>query len=102
MTTITLTPDDTGSERADLDGLGTTFVTSFAEFCAGIRDGKEIEARYRRLSRMSNSELADIGLTRADLHVAVAIPFGRDPTVKLRAIASERADTIEDLARQVA
>jgi hypothetical protein len=51
---------------------------------------------------MSDAELADIGLTRADLHVAVAIPFGRDPTVKLRAIASERADTIEDLARQVA
>ena len=57
---------------------------------------------FYRLGEMSDTELADIGLTRADLHVAVAIPFGRDPTVKLRAIASERADTIEDLARQVA
>ena len=57
---------------------------------------------FYRLGEMSDAELADIGLTRADLHVAVAIPFGRDPTVKLRAIASERADTIEDLARQVA
>ena len=57
---------------------------------------------FYRLGEMSDAELADIGLTRADLHVAIGVPFGRDPTVKLRAIASERADTIEDLARQVA
>ena len=52
--------------------------------------------------QMSDAELADIGLTRADLHVAIDVPFGADPTVKLRAIASDRADTIEDLARKVA
>ncbi len=57
---------------------------------------------FYRLGEMSDAELADIGLTRADLYVAVAVPFGRDPTVKLRAIANARADTIEDLARQVA
>ena len=56
---------------------------------------------FYRLGEMSDAELADIGLTRGDLHVAVAVPFGRDPTAKLRAIASERADTIEDLARQI-
>ncbi|RVD27600.1 DUF1127 domain-containing protein [Mesorhizobium sp. M4B.F.Ca.ET.017.02.2.1] len=57
---------------------------------------------FYRLGEMSDAGLADIGLTRADLHVAVAVPFGRDPTVKLRAIASDRVDTIEDLARKVA
>ncbi|RWM41066.1 DUF1127 domain-containing protein [Mesorhizobium sp.] len=57
---------------------------------------------FYRLGEMSDAELADIGLTRADLHVAVAVPFGRDPTVKLRAIAEERVDSIEDLARKVA
>ena len=57
---------------------------------------------FYRLGEMSDTELADIGLTRADLHVAIDVPFGRDPTSKLRAIAGERADTIEDLARQVA
>src|SRR5689334_19860556 len=31
---------------------------------------------FYRLGEMSDAELADIGLTRADLHVAVAIPFG--------------------------
>lgn len=57
---------------------------------------------FYRLGEMSDAELADIGLTRADLHVAIDVPFGGDPTVKLRAIASDRADTIEDLARKVA
>ncbi|TIR18489.1 MAG: DUF1127 domain-containing protein [Mesorhizobium sp.] len=56
---------------------------------------------FYRLGEMSDAELADIGLTRGDLHVAIDVPFGRDPTAKLRAIASERADTIEDLARRV-
>ncbi|TIV11712.1 MAG: DUF1127 domain-containing protein, partial [Mesorhizobium sp.] len=56
---------------------------------------------FYRLGEMSDAELADIGLTRGDLHVAIDVPFGRDPTAKLRVIASERADTIEDLARQV-
>jgi uncharacterized protein YjiS (DUF1127 family) len=57
---------------------------------------------FYRLGEMSDAELADIGLTRADLHVAIDVPFGRDPTVILRQIASDRVETIEDLARQVA
>jgi uncharacterized protein YjiS (DUF1127 family) len=57
---------------------------------------------FYRLGEMSDSELADIGLTRADLHVAIDVPFGRDPTERLRAIVVDRADTIEDLARKVA
>jgi uncharacterized protein YjiS (DUF1127 family) len=69
MTTITLFPDDTGSERPAV----TTFVSSFNEFCEGIRDGQAIEARYRKLSRMSKSELAEIGLTRADIYRAALL-----------------------------
>jgi uncharacterized protein YjiS (DUF1127 family) len=57
---------------------------------------------FYRLGEMSDTELADIGLTRADLHVAIDVPFGRDPTVKLRAIAGDRAEAIEDLVRKVA
>ncbi|WP_027061441.1 DUF1127 domain-containing protein [Mesorhizobium loti] len=57
---------------------------------------------FYRLGEMSDAELADIGLTRADLHVAIDVPFGRDPTVILRQIASDRVETVEDLARQVA
>jgi uncharacterized protein YjiS (DUF1127 family) len=57
---------------------------------------------FYRLGEMSDAELADIGLTRGDLHVAIDVPFGSDPTVRLRSIAVERAETIEDLARKVA
>ena len=57
---------------------------------------------FYRLGEMSDAELADIGLTRADLHVAIDVPFGRDPTVMLRDIASDRVETIEDLACKVA
>ncbi len=57
---------------------------------------------FYRLGDMSDTELADIGLTRGDLHVAIGAPFGSDPTARLRSIAFERAETIEDLARKVA
>ena len=57
---------------------------------------------FYRLGEMSDPELADIGLTRADLHVAIDLPFGSDPTVKLRAIADGRLQSVEDLARSVA
>jgi uncharacterized protein YjiS (DUF1127 family) len=61
---------------------------------------------FYRLGELSDAELADIGLTRTDLHVAVTAPFAADPTVRLRAIADERVGTaeagmIEDCARQV-
>lgn len=61
-----------------------------------LRSVKNRRAFYR-LGDMSDAELADIGLTRGDLHVAVTGPFGLDPTTRLRAIAEERA--IEDAAR---
>jgi uncharacterized protein YjiS (DUF1127 family) len=56
---------------------------------------------FYRLGELSDAELADIGLTRTDLHVAVTAPFGADPTVRLRAMADERLGAIEDCARQV-
>ena len=51
------------------------------------------------LGEMSDTELADIGLRRADLHVAYSAPFGVDPTAYLGVIAEMRAE--EALARQV-
>ena len=51
---------------------------------------------------MSDAELADIGLTRADLHVAIDLPFTGDPTVRLRSIRQVRSENIEAMARRVA
>lgn len=56
---------------------------------------------FYRLGEMTDTELADIGLTRGDLHVAIAVPFGSDPTVKLHTLASQRAATAADLARSI-
>lgn len=47
---------------------------------------------FYRLGEMSDAELRDIGLVRADLHVAVGQPFGIDPTTRLRSIVEARAD----------
>ena len=69
-----------------------------AGIAAFVRAWKNRRAFYR-LGELTDTELADIGLTRADLHVAIDIPFGSDPTVKLRALASER--TAADLTRRV-
>ena len=77
-------------------------ATRVANTIANVYRAWKNRRAFYRLGEMSDAELADIGLTRADLHVAIDVPFGCDPTVKLRAIASDRADTIEDMARQVA
>lgn len=78
MTTITLThPDDADPDRPTNTGNG--LVTSFAEFRAGARDGREIYERYRKLSRMSNAELAELGLTRADIYRAALLGCPRPP-----------------------
>lgn len=45
---------------------------------------------FRRLSEMTDAELADIGITRADIDDATEVSFGRDPTARLMAIAGAR------------
>jgi uncharacterized protein YjiS (DUF1127 family) len=57
---------------------------------------------FYHLGEMSDSELADIGLTRSDLNVVVDLPFGSDPTVHLGSLAEARLREIEAGARQVA
>ena len=44
----------------------------------------------RRLLDMNARELADIGLTPADVQLAFGLPIGEDPTERLSAWAAER------------
>jgi uncharacterized protein YjiS (DUF1127 family) len=44
----------------------------------------------RRLLEMNARELADIGLTPADVQLAYGLPLGEDPTERLSAWAAER------------
>jgi uncharacterized protein YjiS (DUF1127 family) len=56
---------------------------------------------FYRLGELSDAELADIGLTRADLHVAYGHPLGTDPTSTLSVIVQRRAEDEEAAARTV-
>jgi uncharacterized protein YjiS (DUF1127 family) len=61
MTTATLPRLSTPSERP----IGALrFLTDFVR---GVIEAREIEARYYQLTRMSNTELAQLGLTRQDI-----------------------------------
>ena len=77
-------------------------ATRVANAIANVYRAWKNRRAFYRLGEMSDAELADIGLTRADLHVAIGVPFGRDPTAILREIASDRVETVEDIARKVA
>jgi uncharacterized protein YjiS (DUF1127 family) len=59
MTTAALSRLETGASHT----LGEIAVALFE----GIAEGREMAARYERLSRMSNSELARLGITRQDI-----------------------------------
>ncbi len=69
-------------------------VAALANVWTAAKNRREIY----RLGELSDTELADIGLTRADLHVAVGHPLGTDPTASLSMIVRRRQ---EDLARSV-
>jgi uncharacterized protein YjiS (DUF1127 family) len=81
-------------DRTTLPMTGTTrpalAVRLAQNVAAAFRAWKNRREIYH-LGLMSESELADIGLTRADLHVAWREPFGIDPTVRLGRIAEARA-----------
>ena len=73
------------------------FVSGVVNYLRAIKNRRQ----FYRLGEMSDAELADIGLVRTDLLVALQSPFGTDPTVKLGALAEERISMIENMARRV-
>ncbi len=73
-------------------------VNAVANFLRAWKNRRE----FYRLGEMSDTELADIGLTRSDLTVVVDLPFGSDPTSHLGALAEARLREVETMARQVA
>ena len=46
---------------------GSGLASIFAEYCAGVRDGRDMQAHYDELSRMTPGELKRLGLTREDI-----------------------------------
>lgn len=92
MTTIEHSPFTVPSARP---AISTRVVNVLVRAFKAYRNRRAIY----HLGDMSDTELADIGLRRADLHVAYSTPFGIDPTERLGIIAEARSE--EALARQV-
>ena len=75
-------------------------VARLAQVAFNLFKALKNRREFYRLGDMSDAELADIGLTRADLHVAVGSPFAADPTASLNHIVRSRTDG-EQAARSV-
>ena len=64
MTRITATA---GSVTTRFDTAFAAMIASCAEFCAGARQGRDIETRYHSLECRSGPDLAKIGISRTDI-----------------------------------
>jgi uncharacterized protein YjiS (DUF1127 family) len=72
-------------------------VNAVSGFWRAWRNRRE----FMKLGDMSDAELADIGLVRTDLHAAVGLPFGMDPTAGLNAVVRSRTASAEEAARRI-
>jgi len=61
-----------GYPVADAKRGGPRLAAIFADFIAGAREGRDMQARYDELSRMTPGELKRLGLTREDIARVVA------------------------------
>lgn len=56
-------------------GLFGRFGAVVSDFVAAVREAREMAVRYEQLSRLSDSDLARIGLTRQEIPRAVSRGF---------------------------
>jgi uncharacterized protein YjiS (DUF1127 family) len=79
-------------------GLAMRLAIAVSAAYRGWRNRRE----FRRLGEMSDYELADVGLTRADLHLAMASPFDFDPTARLGVLAEARVEAMRKETEEAA
>jgi uncharacterized protein YjiS (DUF1127 family) len=76
------------------------WLARVANMAAGLLAMAQNRKAMRQLGELTDYELHDIGLTRADLRDAFDLPLRGSPTSRLSQIASHRA--AEQAARRVA
>ena len=81
-------------------GFFTVLATRAARIGGNLLSAWNNRKQFRRLRDMSDWELADIGLSRDDLHDAWKRRIDTDPLRYLSAVARSRG-SIEDAARRV-
>ena len=64
MTVISV---NSGAPSHRFDAIFAAVIASCADFCAGVRQGRDIEGRYHDLARRSTPDLERLGLTRSDV-----------------------------------
>ena len=64
MTVISVN-SSTASNR--FDAIFAAVIASCADFCAGARQGRDIEGRYHELACRSDPDLGRLGLRRFDI-----------------------------------
>jgi uncharacterized protein YjiS (DUF1127 family) len=80
------------------------FATRTAQKAAALFTAWQNRRALYRMGAMSDHELSDIGLTRADLYAVESGPVFADPTARLGALAHENTDieNRENAARCIA
>jgi uncharacterized protein YjiS (DUF1127 family) len=76
-------------------------VVAAASYIAKVYRAWRNRREIYRLGEMSDAQLADIGLTRSDLHVVWQMPIGIDPTEQLGQISETRMRAYQALARRI-
>ena len=56
-----------GAVTTRFDAFFAAMILNCAEFCAGARQGRDIEECYHALDRRSGPDLAKLGLARTDI-----------------------------------
>jgi CRP/FNR family cyclic AMP-dependent transcriptional regulator len=64
---MTLISVNSGTASNRFDAIFAAVIASCADFCAGARQGRDIEGRYHELARRSDTDLDRLGLTRSDI-----------------------------------
>ncbi len=96
MTTLLRSPLALRAETSQ--GLAMRLAIAVSAAYRGWKNRRE----FRRLGEMSDYELADVGLTRADIHLAMSSPFDFDPTARLGVLAEARVETMRKDAKEAA
>lgn len=76
----------TGPAAPSAAGVATRVAEAFLNLARAIRNRRHIS----HLDELSDHQLADLGLTRSDLVIAMHAPLNTDPTARLSTLARER------------
>ena len=93
-TELTHVPSATFGEKL------TSLVEASAARVAAVWNAVKNRRSIGRLLEFDEHMLRDIGLTRSDVHSALASPFPEDPSNRLGSLSGERKQAARETARE--